>query len=28
MDQVERQARRINARVYWVNCPQVVLRTT
>jgi outer membrane murein-binding lipoprotein Lpp len=28
MDQVERHARRINAKVYWVNCPQVTLRTT
>lgn len=28
MDQVERQARRNNAQVLWVNCPQVVLRTT
>ncbi len=28
MDQVERQAWRINARVHWVNCPQAVLRTT
>lgn len=28
MDQVERQAMRINARIVWVNCPQAVLRTT
>ena len=28
MDQVERQARFNNARVIWVNCPQVVLRTS
>jgi hypothetical protein len=28
MDQVERQARFNNSRVIWVNCPQVVLRTS
>ena len=28
MDQVERQARRIHANVVWVNCPQMVLRTS
>ena len=28
MDQVERQARRNNTHVQWVNCPKVVLRTT
>ena len=28
MDQVERTARRHNTMIVWVNCPQVVLRTT
>ena len=28
MDQVERNAKRINAHVVWINCPQAVLRTS
>jgi hypothetical protein len=28
MNQAERQARKINASVQWVNCPQMVLRTS
>lgn len=28
MDQVERAARRANAEVHWVNCPQATLRAS
>ena len=28
MQQAEQQARKINASVQWVNCPQMVLRTS